>query len=118
MDLGDQDYLKRVGAGSAFQEGAVRKIASIVRIATGYELDDRGVGVRVPFGDKNFLFSMSCRQSLGPTQPRVQGVQEALSPGINRPKREADHSPLNNAEIKDRDQWRSLFNKVLNLRVP
>jgi hypothetical protein len=40
---------------------------SSVGIATGYGLDDRGVGVRVPVGVKNFLFSTSSRPALGLT---------------------------------------------------
>jgi hypothetical protein len=33
---------------------------SAVGMATGYRLDDRGVGVRIPVGSRNFLFSTSC----------------------------------------------------------
>jgi hypothetical protein len=45
-----------------------------VDIATGYGLDDRGVGVqsgRV----KNVLFFTSSKMALGPTQPPMQGVR-------------------------------------------
>jgi hypothetical protein len=38
--------------------------ASAVGIATGYGLDGRGVGVRVPDRVKNFLFSTSSRPPL------------------------------------------------------
>jgi hypothetical protein len=31
-----------------------------------------------------------------PTQPRIQCVPGALSPGVKRPGREADHSPPTN----------------------
>jgi hypothetical protein len=51
----------------------------VVGIATGYGLDDQEVGVRVPVGVKNFLFSTSCRLALGPTQPPIQWVPGALS---------------------------------------
>jgi hypothetical protein len=34
---------------------------SVVGIATGYGLDDRGVGVQVPAGSR--IFSSSCRQT-------------------------------------------------------
>jgi hypothetical protein len=47
---------------------------SVVGIATGYGLDDRGVGVRVPVIVMNFHFSMSSRPALGSTQPPVQWV--------------------------------------------
>jgi hypothetical protein len=40
------------------------------------------------------------RPALGPTQPPVQWVPEALSSGINRQGHEADHSPPSSAEVK------------------
>jgi hypothetical protein len=72
---------------------------SSIGIATGYGLDDHGVGVRVPWG-KNFHFSVSSRPVLEPTQPPIQRVPEAISPGVKRPVREADHSPPASAEAK------------------
>jgi hypothetical protein len=59
---------------------------SSVGIATGYRLDGRGVGVRVP---------------VGPTQPPIQWVLGALSPGVKRPVCVADHSPPSDAEVKN-----------------
>jgi hypothetical protein len=59
---------------------------SSVGIVTGYRLDDRGVGVPVLVGS---------RSALGSTQPPIQWVPGALSPG-----READHSPPTSAEVK------------------
>jgi hypothetical protein len=47
-----------------------------------------------------FLFSKSSRPALGSTQPPMQWVLGALSPGVKRPEREADHSPPTSAEIK------------------
>jgi hypothetical protein len=43
---------------------------------------------------KNFYFSMLSRPALGSTQPPLQWVPGALSPGVKRPGREADHSNL------------------------
>jgi hypothetical protein len=43
-----------------------------VGIATGYGLDDGGVGVRVPVGSR--IFSMSSRPVLGLIQPSIQWV--------------------------------------------
>jgi hypothetical protein len=63
---------------------------SAVGIATGYGLDDRVVGVRVPVG--SIIFSTASRPALRPTQPPIQWVTGALSSGIKRPRREADHS--------------------------
>jgi hypothetical protein len=62
---------------------------SAVGIVTGYWLDDRGVGVRVPVGSR--IFSTSSRPALGPTQPPIQWVPGALSPGVKLRGREADH---------------------------
>jgi hypothetical protein len=49
---------------------------------------------------KNFLFSTSSRPALGFTQPPIQWAPGALSPGVKRPGREADHSPPASAEAK------------------
>jgi hypothetical protein len=49
---------------------------------------------------KNFLFSTSSRPVLEPTQPPFQWVPGALSPGLKRPWRVADHSPPTSAEVK------------------
>jgi hypothetical protein len=51
-------------------------------------------------GVKNFLLSTSSRLALGLTQPHIQWVLGALSPGVKRPGREADHSPSTSAEVK------------------
>jgi hypothetical protein len=71
---------------------------SIVRIATGYGLDDQGVGVRVPVGSR--IFSTLSRPALGPTEPPIQWVPGAISPGVKQQGREADHSPPASAEVK------------------
>jgi hypothetical protein len=55
----------------------VRSRDSVVDIATGYGLDDQGIGVRVT----NLLFSMSSRPALRPTQPHIQWVLAVLSWG-------------------------------------
>jgi hypothetical protein len=49
---------------------------------------------------KNFIFSTSSRPALGCTQLTTQWVPEALSSGVKRPVREADHSPPASAEVK------------------
>jgi hypothetical protein len=69
----------------------------MVGTATDYRLDDRGIGVQVPVGSR--IFSTS-RLVLGSTQPPIQWVLGALSPGVKRPGREADHSPPTSAEVK------------------
>jgi hypothetical protein len=48
-----------------------------------------------------FLFTTTSRTALGPTQPPLQWVPGALSVGVKRPGREADHSPPSSAEVKN-----------------
>jgi hypothetical protein len=47
-----------------------------------------------------FLFTTAFRTALGPTQPPIHLVPGALSVGVKRPGREADHSPPSTAEVK------------------
>jgi hypothetical protein len=75
---------------------------SVVHIATGYGLDDRG-----PWGRsssrgrfKNYFFSTSSRPALGSAQPPIQWISGALSPVVKRPGRESDHSIPASAEVK------------------
>jgi hypothetical protein len=49
---------------------------------------------------KKFLFSTSSRPALGPTQPPIEWVPGALSPGVKQTGHEADHSPPASAEVK------------------
>jgi hypothetical protein len=53
----------------------------------------RGLGI--------FLFTTASRPALRPIQPPIQCVPEALSLGIKRPGREADHSFPSTAEVKN-----------------
>jgi hypothetical protein len=55
------------------------------------------VGVGVPV-ESNFLHSS--RPALGSTQPSIQWVLGALSPGVKQPGRGADHSSPGSAEVK------------------
>jgi hypothetical protein len=71
---------------------------SAVGIADGYWLDDGGVRVRVPV--ESTIFTVSSRLALGPTQPLIQWVPNALSPGVKPQGREAEHSPPTSAEVK------------------
>jgi hypothetical protein len=73
---------------------------SVVGIATGYRMDDQDVGSSSPGRVKNFIFSTLSRPSRGPTQPPIQWVPGALSPGVKRQGREADHLPPTSAEVK------------------
>jgi hypothetical protein len=73
---------------------------SSVGIATGYELDDRMIGVRFLRGAEIFLDTMS-RPVLEPTKPPMQRVLGAVSLGLKWPGREADHAPPSSAEVKE-----------------
>jgi hypothetical protein len=70
----------------------IRSWDTVVDIATGYGLEDRGVGVRVRVGSR--IFSASSNQALGSTQPPIQWVLGTISPGVKRKGSEADHSPI------------------------
>jgi len=48
-----------------------------------------------------FLFTTASRTALGPTEPPIPWILGALSLGVKRPGREADHSPPSSAEVKD-----------------
>jgi hypothetical protein len=68
-------------------------------IALGYVLNDRGFQSLQGLGI--FLFITSSRPALWSTQPPIQWVTGALSLGIKRPGREADHSPPSSSEVKN-----------------
>jgi hypothetical protein len=53
----------------------------------------RGMGI--------FLFIIASRTALGPIQPPIQWVPGALSLGVKRQGREADHSSPSSAEVKE-----------------
>jgi hypothetical protein len=72
----------------------------------GYGLDDRGFESRQGLGI--FLFTTASRPALGPTHPPIQWVPGALSLGVKRQGREADHSPPSSAEFKMRGAVRLL----------
>jgi hypothetical protein len=44
---------------------------------------------------------IASRTALGPTQPPIQRLPGALSLGVKRPGREADHSTPSSAEVKE-----------------
>jgi hypothetical protein len=75
-------------------------IAQLVeRGDTGWTIGILGFNSRRGLGI--FLFTTASRTILGPTQPPIQWLPGALSLGVNRPVREADHSPPSSAEVKE-----------------
>jgi hypothetical protein len=73
---------------------------SAVDVTTGYGAGRLRGQNSSPGTVKNFLFSTSSRPALGPIQPPIQWVPEALSPEVKRPGRQADNSPPASAEVK------------------
>jgi hypothetical protein len=67
---------------------------------------DSSVGIALGYGLGISLFTTASRTALGPTQPPIQWVPGALSLGVKRPGREADHSLPSSAEIKE---WVELY---------
>jgi hypothetical protein len=70
---------------------------SSVIIATDYGLNDR-IGVRIPGGAENFFFSTPCPDWLCGTPSLLSNGNHW---GVKRPGREADHSPLSSAKVKE-----------------
>jgi hypothetical protein len=85
-------------------ENGDRKIILIQELySTCYRLDDREFEARQGLGI--FLFTTASRPALGHTQPPIQWVPGALSLGVKRLGREADHSPPSSSEVKN--AWRN-----------
>jgi hypothetical protein len=72
-------------------------IINVVGIATSYGLRNR---ISSPGGVKNLLLSQIVQTGSGFHQTSYPMVPGALSPGVKRPGREADHSPPTSAEVK------------------
>jgi hypothetical protein len=74
--------------------------------ATGYRVDNRMIGFDSRQDLGIFLFDTVSGPALGPTQPPIQWVPGALSLGVKRKGRKADHSPPSSAEVKE---WVELY---------
>jgi hypothetical protein len=61
------------------------------------------IGLKV---DASVGETTASRKALGPIQPPIQWVPGALSLGVKRPGREADHYPPSSSEIKE---WPELY---------
>jgi hypothetical protein len=66
----------------------------------GYGLDDQ---VSIPNRGKEdiFFFALESKPAVGPIQPPIPRLPDALSPGAKRPGREADLSLPSSAEVKN-----------------
>jgi hypothetical protein len=77
------------------KEGRLESRDSSVSIVTGYGLDDRGVGVRVPVALRIFSSPRRPDRFSGPSS-----VLTYRNRGVKRPARETDHPPPTSAEVK------------------
>jgi hypothetical protein len=68
---------------------------SSVGIATDYGLDDRMIWILIPAGIWNFSLRHRVQTASG-----AHPASGALSLGVKRPRRKADHSPPSSAEVK------------------
>jgi hypothetical protein len=71
----------------------------IIIKSTGLSIEVLGFDYLLGLGV--FLFTTASRTAMRPTQPLFQWVGGALSLGVKRPRREADHSPPSSAEVKE-----------------
>jgi hypothetical protein len=66
---------------------------------------------------KIFLISTASTPTLGPTQPPIQWVPEALSLGVKRQVREADHSPQFSTEVKKYEAIPPLLHVFMTIKL-
>jgi hypothetical protein len=75
---------------------------SSVGIALGYGLDELSSMVRFPAGARNFSLYHRLQNASGAHPASYPMGTKGSFPGGKRPKREADHSHLSSAEVKQR----------------
>jgi hypothetical protein len=71
-----------------------------LKTMTGYGLDDREVGVRVPVKSRICSSPRRPDRLWGPPSLLSNWVPGVLSPGVKRQGRDADHSPPTSADVK------------------
>jgi hypothetical protein len=74
---------------------------SSVGITLGYGLDNRGSRVQFPAGAGNFSLHHRVQNGSGAHPASYSMGNRALSLGVKRPGREADHSPPSSGEVKE-----------------
>jgi hypothetical protein len=81
------------GEGGKWEEGGSGYVqTSVVALCVPTSmLDGRGVGVRVPVGARFFCSRRRPDRIWGPLSLLSSGYRGALSPGVKRPGRDADH---------------------------
>jgi hypothetical protein len=79
----------------------MKGLHSSVGIVTDYGLDYRMIGFYSRRGLGIFLFTTMSIPALGLTQPPIQQISGVPTLWVNRPGREADHSPPSSADVKE-----------------
>jgi hypothetical protein len=74
---------------------------SPVGIALGYGLDDRGSRIRFPAGAGNFSLHHPVQNGSGAYPASYTMDTRGFFPGVKAVGREADHSPLATAKVKN-----------------
>jgi hypothetical protein len=87
-------------------------ILGLPRIALRYGLDDRGFRVGFPARARNFSLLHRDQKALRPTQP-IQLIPGALSLGLKRLGRGANHSLPSRVEVKN--TWSYTFTTPIRL---
>jgi hypothetical protein len=70
-------------------------------MVTGYELDDRGIEIRLLTVARDFALPHSARPAMGSIQPPIHWEPGALFPGIKQEERVADHSFSSSEKFKN-----------------
>jgi hypothetical protein len=91
-------------------------LESSVSMAISFRFEERGVGIRVPIVTRIFLFFKLSRPALRPTQPLIKWVPRAISPGVNRQQRKANHSSQANVAVKKIWIYTYTCSKILTFR--
>jgi hypothetical protein len=88
----------------------IKRRDSSVCITTGYRLHDQGSGVRFPAGAGNLSLHHRLQTGSGALRTSYPLHTGGLFPGVKRPRREADHSPHPNGEVKNAWRYTSTHN--------
>jgi hypothetical protein len=89
--------------------GIIQNVSGLLRIgrvkykilSLGYGLDDRGSRIRFPAGAGNFSLHHRVQNGSGAHPASYPMGNGALSVGVKRQGREADHSPPSSAKVKN-----------------
>jgi len=81
----------------------------------GYGLDDRG-SIPGRVNDGIFSIATTSRPDVLPNQPPIQRILGALTQGVKRPGREADHSFPSSSKVKNMWSYNSTPQQILMTR--